>query len=107
MCCVDVVAPRNPGGSIVVKNMKPSSWSGRPFNFGLYKNGKLLLAQHNIGIGSQVRYQEPVMLNILLIVVVHVGCVSNEAKAILWRHKGYQRGLCIPFPHHHTGQLLC
>ena len=51
--------PVNPDNTIVVRNMKPSSWSGRPFNFGLFKGGKLLVVQRNVGIGKPFCHIEP------------------------------------------------
>ena len=53
----DVSAPTNPGNTIVVRNMKPTTWSGMPFSFGLYKSGKLLVTQHNVGVLSQAVFQ--------------------------------------------------
>ena len=42
---------------MVVKNVKPRMWSGLPRNFGLYKDGRLLVTQHNVGVGSQAVFQ--------------------------------------------------
>ena len=54
---IDVTAPTNPSNEIVVRNMKPTVWIGQPFNFGLYKSGKLLVTQHDVGVGSQAVFQ--------------------------------------------------
>ena len=40
-----------------MKNMKPTTWSGQPFHFGIYKDGKLLVTQQDVGIGSQAVFQ--------------------------------------------------
>ena len=53
----DVASPINPGQAIVVKNMKPKSWSGLPTNFGLYKSDKLLMTQQSVGVGSKAVFQ--------------------------------------------------
>ena len=37
--------------------MKPTHWPGRFFNFGLYKSEKLLVTQHNVGVGSQAVFK--------------------------------------------------
>ena len=36
-----------------MKNKRPKLWCGRPFNFGLYKHGKLCITQHDVGVNSQ------------------------------------------------------
>ena len=41
----------------MVKNVKPTAWAGVPFNFGLYKSGKLLVTQENVGVNSQAVFQ--------------------------------------------------
>ena len=54
---IDVNSPTNPGNTIVIKNMKPTTWSGQPFHFGLYKSGKLLVTQFGVGVLSQAVFQ--------------------------------------------------
>lgn len=53
----DLAAQANPDHTIVVKNVKPTAWAGVPFNFGLYKSGKLLVTQENVGVNSQAVFQ--------------------------------------------------
>ena len=40
-----------------IKNIKPRAWPGVPYNFGLYKNGKMLVTQTDVGVGSQAVFQ--------------------------------------------------
>ena len=47
----------NEGDTIVVQNIRPRAWAGRPYNFGLYKNGKLLQVQAEVGVGSQAVFK--------------------------------------------------
>ena len=49
--------------------MKPTHWLGRFFSFGLYKSGKLLATQQNVGIGSQAVFK--------LTPKLYFGVVSN------------------------------
>ena len=53
---LDLGSPVNPNGSIVVKNTRPTTWGGRMFDVGVYKNGELLVVQKDVHIGDQVDF---------------------------------------------------
>ena len=48
--------PANPNNTIVVKNKPPSAWSGRMFDVGVYKEGRLLVTQPDVYVGNQVDF---------------------------------------------------
>ena len=49
------VAP-NPNNTIVIKNVPPPTWSGRPYDIGIYKNGRLLVTQPDVYVGNQTDF---------------------------------------------------
>ena len=48
--------PANPNNTIVIKNKPPSAWSGRMFDVGVYKEGRLLVTQPDVHIGNQIDF---------------------------------------------------
>ena len=48
--------PKNPNNAIVIRNVHPSSWSGRMFDCGIYKNNRLLVVQKEVHINDQVDF---------------------------------------------------
>lgn len=73
-----LTAPINPGNTIVVRNMKPTTWSGQPFNFGLYKSGKLLVTQYNVGVGSQSVFQLTPKLYFGVVKDIRIGAIFKS-----------------------------
>ena len=65
--------PPNPQNTTVVQNIKPISWSGQPFDFGLYKDGELLVTQSNVGVGSQANFQLTPMLYFGVVCDIQLG----------------------------------
>ena len=54
--------PRNDEGVIVIQNAVPSTWSGRKFNVGIYKNNKLFITQNDVHVGDRVHIKvKPVL----------------------------------------------
>ena len=45
--------PINPDNAIVVRNVKPSSWSGREYSVGVIKGSKKVMYQGQIPVGDQ------------------------------------------------------
>ena len=74
----DATASANPGNEIVVKNIKPRSWSGLPYDFGLYKSGKLLVTQLDVGIGSQAVFQLTPKLYFGVVKDIRVGAIFKS-----------------------------
>ncbi len=70
--------PPNPQGTIVEQNMKPDSWSGQPFDFGLYKDGSLLVTQSAVGVGSQADFQLTPFLFFGVVSEMQVGTVFKS-----------------------------
>lgn len=52
----DRYVPDNPGGTVVIQNMKPKWWDGQTFNIGIYKNRHLMLMQKDVAVGDQVDF---------------------------------------------------
>ena len=75
---IDERAPSNEGNVIVLKNMKPRAWVGRPYNFGLYKNGKLLQVQSDVGVGSQAVFQMTPKLFFGVVKDIKIGTVFKS-----------------------------
>ena len=46
----------NPNNTIVVQNMRPQGWTGRMYNIGLNKSGRLLVIQENVHVGDQADF---------------------------------------------------
>ncbi len=46
----------NPNNTIVIKNVAPSSWSGRKFDIEIYKSNRLFVTEPNIFVDSQVDF---------------------------------------------------
>lgn len=46
----------NPNGTIVIENKPPTTWNGRKFDVGVFKDGKLLVTQSEVHIGDQVDF---------------------------------------------------
>ena len=48
--------PANPNNTIVIKSIPPASWSGRKYDIGVYKSGKLLVTQKDVHVGNQIDF---------------------------------------------------
>ena len=48
--------PENPNNTVVIKNIPPSTWSGRMFDVGVYKDNRLLVTQPDVHIGNQIDF---------------------------------------------------
>ena len=48
--------PANPNNTIVIKSIPPASWSGRKYDIGVYKGGKLLVTQKDVHVGNQIDF---------------------------------------------------
>ena len=46
----------NPNNTILVRNAHCDSWTGRKYNIGLYKNGKLIVVEQDVNVGDQVDF---------------------------------------------------
>lgn len=73
-----MTAPINPGHTIVLKNVKPRAWSGLPYDFGLYKGGKLLVTQQDVGVGSQAVFQLTPKLYFGVVKDIRIGTVFKS-----------------------------
>ena len=69
---------KNPNGTIVCKNNKPSTWSGRMFNVGIYKDERLLVTQEDVHIGDQVDFMLKPQLFFAVVRNMHVGQVFTS-----------------------------
>ena len=68
----------NPNGTIVTENIQPSAWSGRKFNVGVYKDGKLLVTQKDVHCGDQVDFMLQPRLFFAVVRNVYVGQVFTS-----------------------------
>ena len=73
-----MAAQANSDHSIVMKNVKPSGWAGVPFNFGLYKSGKLLVTQQDVGVNSQAVFQLTPKLFFGVVKDIRVGTIFKS-----------------------------
>ena len=48
--------PANPNNTIVIRNKQPLSWSGRMFDVGVYKEGRLLVTQPDVHTDNQIDF---------------------------------------------------
>ena len=107
----DVRAPTNPGNTIVVRNMKPSSWSGQPFNFGLYKAGKLLATQHGVGVGSQAVFQLTPKLYFGVVKNIRIGDIfkslTTTQSYFMVNLNDFANGLVIYLDMNHASGEFC
>ncbi len=83
LCSYNIYLPAahqapNPQGTIVEQNMKPASWPGQPFDFGLYKDGALLVTQHAVGVGNQANFQLTPFLYFGVVSEIQVGTVFKS-----------------------------
>lgn len=89
----------NPKGAIVVKNMKPSGWGGRHFDFGLYKGGNLLVTQHAVGVANQAVFQLTPHLYFAVVSEIQVGTIFKSLTITQANYKvdlqNYANGLII------------
>ena len=65
--------PANPNNTIVIKNIPPASWSGRMFDVGIYKEGRLLVTQPDVHIGNQIDFMLQPKLYFGVVRNMHVG----------------------------------
>lgn len=68
----------NPDNTIVVKNEKPRSWSGRKFDIGVYKSGKLLVVQKDVHIGDQCDFMLQLKLYFAVARNISIGKVFSS-----------------------------
>ena len=68
----------NPDNAIVIKNVRPKTWSGRKFDIGVYKNGKLLVVQKEVHIGDQVDFLLQPRIFFGVVRNMHVGSVFTS-----------------------------
>lgn len=50
------MADRNPDNAIVIRNQPPSSWSGRKYDIGVYKDHQPIIIQKQVHTGNQVDF---------------------------------------------------
>ena len=48
--------PDNPDAAIVVKNLKPKSWTGQKLDIGMYKSGRQLVVHKAVRVNDQVDF---------------------------------------------------
>ncbi len=48
---------KNPNNTIVIKNSKPDTWTGRKFDVGVHKDNHLLVVQKGVHIRDQVDFK--------------------------------------------------
>ncbi len=89
----------NPQGTIVEQNMKPASWSGQPFDFGLYKDGSLLVTQHAVGVGSQADFQLTPHLYFGVVSEIQVGAIFKSLTIT-------QRNYMVDLGNYSTGLVM-
>ena len=106
----DTTAKPNPGNSIVVKNVAPRQWGGRPYNFGLYKSGTLIIdtidsiyalmaTQCNVGVGSQAVFDYTPQL--------YFGVVNNMKSGHIFKHISLtQQNFCVDLMKHRNGVVV-
>ncbi len=68
----------NPNGTIVIENIQPSAWSGRKFDVGVYKDGKLLVTQQDVHCGDQVDFMLQPRLFFAVVRNVQIGDVFTS-----------------------------
>ena len=80
MCLHPVVTgvADNPNNSIVIKNQKPKTWTGRTFDIGIYKSGRLLVVQKGVRIMDQVDFMLQSKLYFAVARNMHVGKVFTS-----------------------------
>lgn len=96
---LDKSTPTHESDSIIIKNVKPRAWSGQPYNFGLYKCGKLVITQTDVGVGSQAVFDITPKLFFGVVTNMAVGkaigslsCTQNHFEVDLCR---YRNGLVV------------
>ena len=95
----DTTAKPNPGNSIVVKNVAPRQWGGRPYNFGLYKSGTLMATQCNVGVGSQAVFDYTPQL--------YFGVVNNMKSGHIFKHISLtQQNFCVDLMKYRNGVVV-
>lgn len=55
VCIVDKTKPKNPNGTVAIKNVPPS-WGGRKLDLGVFKSNRLLLAYLDVHVGDQIEF---------------------------------------------------
>ena len=70
-------APVNPDNAIVVRNVKPSSWSGRNYSVGVIKGSKMIMTQRQVPIGDQAVF--------ILEPILYIGVVQSDKFISAWQ----------------------
>ena len=78
MILLETGVPANPNNTIVIKNTPPTSWSGRKFDIGVYKDGHLLVVQPDVHIGNQIDFMLQHKLYFGVTRNMHVGDVFTS-----------------------------
>ncbi len=68
----------NPNGTIVIENKQPTAWSGRMFDVGVYKDGRLLVTQQDVHCGDQVDFMLQPRLYFAVVRNVQVGDIFTS-----------------------------
>jgi dynein heavy chain 1 len=76
----------NPNKTIICKNIKPDSWSGRKFNMGIYKNQRLLVTQEDVHVGDQADFMLKPKIIFAVVNNMHVGEVFTSLNIITSSH---------------------
>ena len=96
---LDVTAPPNHDDSIVIRNMPPKMWAGRPYNFGIFKCNKLFLTQSMVGVGSQAEFRWKPYLYFGVVKKMDTGEVFQNISVT-------QDSFCVDLTKYQTGLLV-
>lgn len=48
--------PKNDSGIIVIKNTQPTTWDGRKYHIGLFRDNRLLMQGRNVHVSQQMNF---------------------------------------------------
>ncbi len=80
--------PLNENGEIVIKNSIPSSWNGRKYDVGIFRDNKLLMQRKQVHVGGQAEFLVnsviyfAVVRNVQFEEEIHIGEMTMETTTI-------------------------
>ena len=78
ICISETGVRTNPNNAVVVKNVPPFAWSGRMFDIGVYKEGRLFLIEKKVRVGNQIDFVLQPKLYFAVVHNVRVGHVFES-----------------------------